>query len=72
MQWREIYKLKNGIRFAKPTKADVHHFVHSGESWAHRAYLLCVAVEVKYWYGTAAIVVLVLECVLFFCREVDE
>lgn len=71
MHLGDLLKRPRMVRFALPTKADLHALAHSGENWAHRGYLALVGFEVKYWYGKAAILILILECILFFCKE-DE
>lgn len=49
--------------------ARAHAYIHHSESWAHRVYLALVGVEVKYWYGKAAIVILVIEVLAWLMHE---
>lgn len=50
-----------------------HEVLHSqGESWGHRVYLGLVSIEVKYWYGKAAIAILVIELVCWCLSCVDK
>jgi hypothetical protein len=50
-----------------------HHVLHSqGEGWGHRVYLGLVGVEVKYWYGKAAIAILVIEAICWVLATVDK
>lgn len=67
--WVELTKPR---RFAWPTLHSLHEYVHRADSWAHRSYLLLVGIEVKYWYGKAAIVLLVLEVLAIFLHEEAE
>lgn len=57
----------------KHSLARAGHFLHiQGESWGHRAYLGLVGIEVKYWYGKAALAILAIELavwVLHFSTE---
>lgn len=47
----------------------MHELVHKGEHFCHMTYLGLVSVEVKYWYGKAAAVMLVLTVVSLFIGE---
>lgn len=50
-----------------------HHLLHSqGEGWAHRAYLGMVGIEVKYWYGKAAIAILAIEALCYCLSLIDK
>lgn len=50
-------------------KHKLAHLAHHGEGWAHRVYLGLVSVEVKYWYGKAAVIILVMEVLIYLTRE---
>lgn len=52
--------------------AKLHAYIHDSEKWAHRAYLTLVGVEVKYWYGKAAIAILVIEVLAYLMHEGGE
>lgn len=67
--WIELTKPR---RFHIPTSHDLHEFCHRVDHWVHRSYLLLVSIEVKYWYGKAAMVMLVLEVVSIFLKDVEE
>jgi hypothetical protein len=47
----------------------LHECVHKGEHFAHMTYLGFVSVEVKYWYGKVAAVMLVLTIIGLFLHE---
>lgn len=67
--WDELNKPR---RFAFPDGRILHDFVHRVDHWAHRSYLLLVSVEVKYWYGKAAMVMLVLEIISIFVKDAED
>lgn len=50
----------------------MHDLVHKGEHFAHMAYLGLVSVESHYWYGKAAMVMLVLTIMSIFIHEGEE
>lgn len=64
--WVELTKPR---RVAKPSKQEMHHFLHSGENWAHRAYCLLVWIESHGWYGQAALAILVFEIASLFVQD---
>lgn len=50
-------------------KHKLNHLAHHSEGWAHRCYLLLASIEVKYWYGKFAALILIIEAVVFLTKE---
>lgn len=67
--WEELNKPRH---FHWPDSHTVHEFVHRADHWVHRSYLFLVSIEVKYWYGKAALVLLVIEIISIFVHEEVE
>lgn len=65
-------ELKKPRHFAIPDAHTLHEFLHRMDHWVHRSYLLLVSIEVHYWYGKIAMVMLVLEVVSIFMQEGQE
>jgi hypothetical protein len=69
MRAREVWAFLNQPR--RVHCPSMHTIVHQGDHWAHRAYLVCVSLEVHYWYGKVALIMLVFEVMSVFTHTTE-